>query len=149
MNKIIVFLFLFCGLSAAAQQRKFINPEGLNKPTGYTQVVVAGGTVYISGQVSVDTNGQVVGKGDLRAQVSKVYSNLKVCLAAAGVTFSDVIKMNTYVVNLKPEDVAVIREVRKEYLSEDNPPASTLVGVFALVNPDFLIEIEVIARTKQ
>lgn len=56
--------------------------------------------------------------------------------------------MNTYVVNYKPEDVTVIREVRKKYLSGESPPASTLVGVQALVNPDFFIEIEVIARLR-
>lgn len=152
-NKVTLLFFavqFFC-LTAIAQnqQRKFINPENLNKPTGYTHVVVAGGTVYISGQVSANEKGEVVGKGDLRAQVTRVFENLTSCLSAAGVTFTDVVKMNTYVVNLKPEDLAVIREVRKNYLSGENPPASTLVGVTALANPDYLIEIEVVARIKQ
>jgi enamine deaminase RidA (YjgF/YER057c/UK114 family) len=139
-----------CAFTARSQnqQRKFINPEGLSKPTGYTHVVVAGGTVYISGQVSINEKGEVVGKGDLRAQVTRVYENLSLCLKAVGLDFGDIVKMNTYVVNYKPEDVAVIREVRKNYLSGENPPASTLVGVTALVNPDFMIEIEAIARTK-
>ena len=64
-------------------------------------------------------------------------------------SFSDVVKMNTFVVNLKPEDLAIIREVRKNYLPAENPPASTLVGVTALANPDFLVEIEVIVTKKQ
>lgn len=146
----IVFSF-FC-LTTIAQEKKqekrFINPAGLSKPTSYTHVVIAGGTVYISGQVASNENGEVVGKGDLRAQATRVYENIQTCLKAAGVTFADVVKMNTYVVNYKPEDVAVIREVRKNYLSGENPPASTLVGVQALANPDFLIEIEVIARLR-
>ncbi len=130
-------------------QHKMINPPELSKPAGYSHVVVAGGTIYISGQVSVDLNGQVVGKGDLRMQVTRVYENLKLCLQSAGATFNDVVKMTTYVVNYKPEDIAVIREVRKNYLSGENPPASTLVGVQALVNPDFLIEIEATAKVSE
>jgi enamine deaminase RidA (YjgF/YER057c/UK114 family) len=131
------------------QPSRYTNPEGLSKPTGYTHVVLDGGTVYISGQVSVNEKGEVVGKGDLRAQVTRVYENLALCLKAAGLGFGDIVKMNTYVVNYKPVDVTVIREVRKNYLSGENPPASTLVGVTALVNPDFMIEIEAIARIRQ
>ena len=146
------FVLSFFCLTAIAQEKKqerrFINPEGLSKPTGYSHVVIAGGTVYISGQVSANEKGEVIGKGDLRAQATQVYENIQTCLKAAGVMFAEVVKMNTYVVNYKPEDVAVIREVRKKYLSGENPPASTLVGVQALVNPDFLIEIEVIARLR-
>jgi enamine deaminase RidA (YjgF/YER057c/UK114 family) len=86
-----------------------------------------------------------VGTGDFRAQVIQVFENLKTALTAAGATFNDVVKMNTYVVNYQPADVAVIREVRKNYLSPTHPPASTLVGVQALVNPDYRIEIEAVA----
>jgi enamine deaminase RidA (YjgF/YER057c/UK114 family) len=89
-----------------------------------------------------------VGKGDLKAQVARVYENLATCLKSAGVTFDDVVKMNTYVVNLKPEDLAIIREVRSTYLSKEHPPASTLIGVQALAGPDYLIEIEAIAIKK-
>lgn len=132
-----------------AQQKQFINPFPV-VPPGYTHVVAvsAGKTIYISGQVPVNDKGETVGAGDFRAQVVQVYENLKVALAAAGATFSDVVKMNTYVVNYQPADVVIIREVRKNYLSPTQPPASTLVGVQALVNPDFRIEIEAIAVVK-
>ena len=133
----------------ALAQNKFINPEGLNKPTSYSHVVVSGGTIYISGQVAANEKGEVVGKGDLRAQVTRVYENLALCLKSVDATFEDIVKMNTYVVNYKPEDVTIIREVRKNYLSPEHPPASTLVGVQALANPDYLIEIEVIVTKKQ
>ncbi|MBY0434620.1 MAG: RidA family protein [Cyclobacteriaceae bacterium] len=146
MHVILVFLFVITlATSANAQGQKVINPEALSKSSGYSHVVVVGNTIYISGQVPADATNAVVGKGDLRAQVTKVYENLKICLAAAGATFDDVVKMNTYVVNYKPEDVTIIREVRKNYLSKESPPASTLVGVQALVNPDFLVEIEAMA----
>jgi len=96
----------------------------------------------------VDSKGQTVGRDDFRAQVIQVYENLTRCLESAGVSFNDVVKMNTYVVNYKPEDVAVIREVRSKYLNMSQPPASTLVGVQSLVNPDYRIEIEAVAIKK-
>lgn len=147
-NGICASVLMLVSLTAQAQN-KFIQPEGLSKPTGYTHVVVSGGTVYISGQVSANEKGEVVGKGDLRTQTTQVYENLGKCLKSVDATFADIVKMNTYVVNLKPEDLAIVREVRRSYLNMENPPASTLVGVTALANPDFLIEIEVIVTKKQ
>ncbi len=146
MIKAVLILSLISGSLFA--QKKFVNPEGLLKPPGYTHVVIAGNTVYISGQVSADEKGVVIGKGDIRAQAEKVFSNLETCLHSAGLTFPDVVKINTFIVNLKPEDLAVVREVRKKYLPQENPPASTLVGVTALANPDFLLEIEAVAVKK-
>ncbi len=134
---------------SSSGQSKFIQPEGLTKPPGYTHVVVSGGTVYISGQVSANEKGEVMGKGDIRAQTIQVFENLARCLKAVDAGFGDIVKLNTFVVNLKPEDLAIIREVRKNYLSAEHPPASTLVGVTALANPDFLIEIEAVVSKKQ
>src|SRR4051812_36878707 len=101
--------------------------------------------ICISGQVSVNERGEVVGKGDLKRQTEQTYENLKSALAAAGATFRDVVKMNLYVDGLKPEHVPLLREVRSRYISAEQPPASTLVGVSALVGADWLIEIEVVA----
>lgn len=128
-------------------QKEFINPPALNPTNGFTHVVTATGgkAVYVSGQVSVNEKAEVVGKGDMRAQVERTFENLKVALAAAGATFKDVVKITYYVVDLKPEHVPHIREVRKKYLDATNPPASTLVGVAALVVPDWMVEIEVVA----
>ena len=128
-------------------QPQFLNPPTLCPTNGWTHVVThtAGKTIYVSGQVSVNERGEVIGKGDLRAQVVQTFENLKHGLAAAGATFRDVVKSNLYVVGLKPEHVAIIREVRSRHFDAQNPPASTLVGVEALVGPDWLIEIEVVA----
>lgn len=127
--------------------KQFINPPALNPTNGFTHVVTSTGgkTVHVSGQVSVNAKAEVVGKGDMRAQVEHTFENLKAALAAGGATFKDVVKITYYVVDLKPEHVPHIREVRKKYLDADNPPASTLVGVAALVVPDWMIEIEVVA----
>ena len=128
-------------------QKKFINPPALNPTNGFTHVVTAtaGTTIYVSGQVSVNEKAEVVGKGDFRAQVEHVFENLKTALAAAGATFRDVVKITYFVVDLKPEHVVHIREVRRKYLDAQNPPASSLVGVAALVVPEWLIEIELVA----
>lgn len=120
-------------------------PE-LPAPRGYNYVVSATGTtVYVAGQIAVGKDGNVVGVGDLRAQTVQVLENVKACLAAAGATFEDVVKLNTYVVNFKPDDLPIIRDVRNTYLSAANPPASTMVGVTALAIEGLLIEIEAVA----
>ncbi|HEV2523003.1 MAG TPA: RidA family protein [Candidatus Acidoferrales bacterium] len=136
--------------SKETTKMQFLNPEGLSKPNGYTQVVVAqpGKMVYVSGQVPLNAKGEVVGKGDFRAQVAQVMDNLKTALAAAGATMNDVVKVNYYVVNLKPENVSVIREVRSKYFSAEHPPAGTLVGVTSLVQEGYMIEIEAVAAVK-
>ena len=151
----VVMLLGACALAQTSGKQpaaggRFINPDGLSKPTGYTHVVIAnpGKLVYISGQVALNQKGEVVGKDDLRAQVTQVMENLKTALAAAGATPQDLIKVNYFVVNLKPEQLPIIREVRNKYFSADHPPASTLVGVTALAREDFLIEIEGVAIVK-
>jgi len=127
--------------------REYKNPPGLSTPRGYSHAVsVTGGrTVYIAGQVAYNTQGEVVGKGDLRAQARQAFENLRIALAAAGGSFKDLVKINTYVVGYKPDQLPILREVRAEMLKDLTPPASTLVGVQSLVNPDLLIEIEAIA----
>lgn len=136
-------------VSARAEEvnTKRINPDGLLKPRGYTQVVVTSGgrTVYISGQVAANAKGEIVGKGDLKAQTAQVFENLKVALSAAGAAPKDVVKATMYVVNFKTEDIPVIRDIRNTFFAGVEPPASTLVGVTALANPDWMIEIEMIA----
>jgi len=96
-------------------------------------------------KTSVNENGEVVGKGDIRAQTEQPFRNLQIALASAGATFRDVVKLSFFVVGLKPEYVPVIREIRSRYLAADQPPATTLVGVSALVGVDWLIEIEATA----
>ena len=134
-------------VKAGGVVREHKNPPGLSAPRGYSHAVsVSGGrTVYIAGQVAYNAQGDVVGKGDLRAQTRQAFENLRLALAAAGGSFKDLVKLNTYVVGYKPDQLPILREVRAEMLKDLPPPASTLVGVQALVNPDLLIEIEAVA----
>jgi enamine deaminase RidA (YjgF/YER057c/UK114 family) len=108
-------------------------------------MVRGGQMIYLSGQIALDPDRQLVGKEDLRAQIIQVFKNIQTALAAAGATFEDVLKLTYYIVDYKPEDRFVIREVRGQFLSSENPPASTLIGVQSLALPDLLIEIEAVA----
>jgi 2-iminobutanoate/2-iminopropanoate deaminase len=123
------------------------NPNTVASPVGtYSQAVRVESAdavwIYVSGQIAIDLEGNLVGPGDLRAQTRQVFENLKAILKAHGATFADVVKIGTYLTTLY--DLAGIREVRSEYLTSE-PPASTAVQVMALVVPDALIEIDLVA----
>ena len=126
---------------------EFFNPEKLCPTFGWTHVVATTGgkTVHISGQVGIDAAGKIVGP-DLLRQTEQAFENLRVALASAGATFTNVVNTRLYVVGLRPEHVPIIRQVRSRYVDASHPPASTLVGVSALVGPEWLIEIEATAH---
>ena len=123
---------------------RYINPDALSTPPGYTHVVeVKGGrTIYISGQVPLDKAGNVVGPTDFAAQATQVFDNLALALASVGATFDNVVKNNTYITNMAK--IQTLREIRSKYYGE-NAPASTLVEVSKLARSEFMIEIELIA----
>ena len=123
------------------------NPDTVAAPMGtYSQAVrVETGDavwIHVSGQIAIDREGSLVGPGDIRAQTRQVFENLKAILEANGATFADAVKIGTYLTTLY--DLAGMREVRSEYLTSE-PPASTAVQVVALVVPDALIEIDLVA----
>jgi reactive intermediate/imine deaminase len=123
------------------------NPDTVAAPMGtYSQAVrVETGDavwIHISGQIAIDREGNLVGPGDLRAQTRQVFDNLKAILEANGATFAEAVKIGTYLTTL--DDLAGMREVRSEYLTAE-PPASTAVQVVALVVPEALIEIDLVA----
>jgi reactive intermediate/imine deaminase len=124
---------------------RFINPNTLSAPPGYTHVVevTRGRTIYIAGQVALDASGNLVGKGDLAAQTHQVFKNLKCALESVGATFSNVVKLTYFATDLS--QLQTIREIRNQYLDMKNPPASTAVGVSRLAREEFLIEIEATA----
>lgn len=101
-----------------------------------------GQLLYISGQVARDIDGNVVGKGDMRTQARQVFQNLRQVLQAAGGDFKDLMKITTYITNI--EDFPALAEVRSAVF-QGELPASTLIVVKSLFNPDFLIEVEGVA----
>ena len=125
-------------------------PEGLNvrlsagQPS-YSHVVTVSGTgklVFIAGQLARDIDGNCVGKGDMRAQMEQTFANLDRCLKAAGATWADVVKTNTYVTDW--DAFQKCGDVRMRYFGVATP-TSTTVGVTSLAGPDFMIEIEAVA----
>jgi len=118
-------------------------PDGMPPTNGYSHVAIAHGeVVFISGQVPVDADGEVV-SADPSAQVEQVFTNLRTALAAAGLDFSHVVKLTYYLVDLA--DLAVVREVRDRFIDVERPPASSLIQVAGLVSPAFRVEIDAVA----
>jgi enamine deaminase RidA (YjgF/YER057c/UK114 family) len=124
---------------------QLMTPATMPKSVGYSQlaVVSSGKLVFIAGQVALDTSGALVGKDDVRAQVEQVFKNLKAAVESAGGTFQDIVKLNSYFLDLA--HLPAYREVRDVYIDVKNPPASTAVQVSKLFRPEFLIEIEAVA----
>jgi adhesin HecA-like repeat protein len=118
-------------------------------PMGYSHIaeVRGGRTLYLAGQLALDQDGQLVGRGDLRAQAKQVFENLRGRLAEAGASFNDVVKLNYYLTDAS--DLSAVRETRDRYVNAENPPASTLVVVKRLVAEEYLIEVEAIAVTNE
>jgi enamine deaminase RidA (YjgF/YER057c/UK114 family) len=127
---------------------RFSNPKTLAKPPGYSYVVEATGpsrTIYFAGQLGVDTDNKFVGAaGDFRAQCAQAFGNMTLALKGAGANWSDVVRINNFLVDIET-NMAAFREVRDRYLNSNAPPASTTIGVPALARPGGLFEIEAIA----
>lgn len=130
--------------SAAPQKpmKEFLNPEGVAKPNGWTQVVSSrqGRLIFVSGQGGASADGQM--PVDFASQAKNTFENIGRCLAAAGASFDDIVKMNYYLTDLA--NVAELRRIRTQYLNQSKPPASTMVQA-GLVVKDLLLEVEAIA----
>lgn len=124
---------------------KHINPDAIAPPRGYTHVVTAtsGKMAFISGQIAVDAEGNLVGEGDFAAQAEQVFENLQAALAVAGGDFTHVVKLGFFVTDFS--QVAAAREIRDRYVDTANPPASTAVQVSRLFMPELMIEVDAIA----
>ncbi len=125
--------------------RKELSPKSIPDPRPrYTQGILAEGKrlLFIAGQTGVDADNNVVGKGDVAAQTEQVLKNMKAVLDEAGASFADIVKITTYITDPRFRDG--LNPARLKYFG-DNPPASTLVVVSGLADPDYLVEIEAIA----
>jgi enamine deaminase RidA (YjgF/YER057c/UK114 family) len=124
---------------------RFTNPSTLPAPVGYSHVAEAGGgkTIYISGQVALDRNRELVGKDDLRLQTRQVFANLKTALASAGADFNHVVKLTYYLLDIS--QIQVIRAERDRFVNTQAPPASSAVEVRRLFRDDLLIEVDAVA----
>jgi enamine deaminase RidA (YjgF/YER057c/UK114 family) len=128
-------------------KHKFLNPDTIAKPIGYTHVVEAtapGRTIFISGQLGLDLDNKIVGSpGDFAAQAEQTFVNLKNALAAVGANFTHVVKFTSYFTDIS--HLGVFREVRDRFVDTAAPPASTAIAISTLARPGALIEVEAIA----
>jgi enamine deaminase RidA (YjgF/YER057c/UK114 family) len=126
--------------------REIIQPEGIFSPRGkypYEQVCKHGKHIYVAGQLAFDIDGNLVGRGDIAAQTRQVFKNLRGCLACAGATFGDVVKINVFSTDIDGH-LPLYAPIRAEFFENQNVPSS-YVQVPRLAHPDCLIEIEATA----
>ncbi len=135
-------LALLLASTANAQNIQRINPEGMTQPTAFTHLVKTGNLMFISGQTSVDSEWNIIGKGDMAAQVRQVLKNMKSVLASQGADFSNVVKVTIYTTDA--DEYQTTGDIRSEYFT-DGAPASTLVQIERLARPEFMVEIEAVA----
>jgi enamine deaminase RidA (YjgF/YER057c/UK114 family) len=119
--------------------------EFIHSGKGYSKAIVIKAhhtkTIYLSG---------LTGEGvDLASQTRSTYNHIKEELDSAGATLQDIVKTNTYIVNMDADKVTIFRGIRKEVLGEQSMPASTLIGVQSLADSDKLIEIEAVAVVRE
>jgi enamine deaminase RidA (YjgF/YER057c/UK114 family) len=146
LSRLVALLATFAIFPAAAETNvQFLNPEGLFKPSTFSQIAVARGDkiIFISGQTARDPTSKIVAVGDVRGQAEKVFANLRTAIESVGGSMGDIAKITTFVVNLHPDDRVWVGEMVKKHFPK--PPAHTLVGISALAAPELLIEIEAIA----
>jgi enamine deaminase RidA (YjgF/YER057c/UK114 family) len=123
-----------------------VNPEGLGPASGFSHATVAGGFVWLGGQIGSDSSGKVAEPGDIVAQYARAVRNLSVALRAVGSTPADTVKLTYYVTDLKAykDNLRAIGSAYREVFGR-HYPATTLVEVRSLFEPDALIEIDAVA----
>ena len=124
-------------------RKKVIAPKDLHRPFGYAHAIQVDDRIYISGQIPVDQEMNVVGKNDIVAQTERVYENLRKVIEEAGGSMNSIVMLNIYCTDLEAYDKKT-RHLRKKYFG-DYYPATTAVEVKRLYRPDFMIEVEAIA----
>ncbi len=119
------------------------NPSALSNPPGYSHVVKDGNTVYVAGQVARNSNGETIGVGDFNAQAEQVFRNVQAALESVGTNMSHLMKLNVFMTHR--EDFPAYRVIRPKFVPDGALPVSTLIFCSGLADPDFRIEVEVIA----
>ena len=125
--------------------KRAVNPWEWQNAAGFSQagrVDSAASIVFVSGQVSVSADGQLVGADDFEAQVRQTFENLRTVIDDAGATLASIVKLTVFLT-----DMSKLRDytrVKAEFFSGEQP-ASTAVGVTALARPELMVEVEAVA----
>jgi enamine deaminase RidA (YjgF/YER057c/UK114 family) len=141
----------FPNSAGGAGSVRYINPDSLNNNPAFTNVVVVEGnvkTVHIGGQDAINASGEIVGKGDIVAQIEQILANLRAALAVGGAGPEHIIKWNVYIVEGQSLQ-AGFTAFQNAWPQTPNPPAITGVFVSGLAHPDFLVEMDAVAVVPQ
>ena len=123
------------------------NRRALEKRVGYSQAVLAGDYLFISGCVSWDLEGNPLHAGDFSSQLVTVYADIDATLKAHGMAASNVVKETVYTCDM--DALVAANPQRLKYYERMTPPASTWIGITRLVHPDLLLEVEITAYKKR
>ena len=129
---------------------KHINPDGIYKHPAFTRVVTVKEPiklVFVAGQTPSDENYEPVAPGDYRAQYVNVMENLEIQLEAAGASWDDVVFKRIFVLDVDEFKQKTRGPDAPQFGDPEKPPPTTLVGVTRLADPDFLVEIDLLAIT--
>ncbi len=147
MKKVFLLIVLFFQLNAFGQRDSSLVQLLRPSDKGFSQVAkIDLGNCYmliVSGQLPLDKNGNLVGKGDLAKQTEQVFLNIQNCLAGEGGTMNDLIRLGVFITDIK--QVQAFRAARDKFINLIKPPTSSLVEVNELVVPDIMIEVEATA----
>lgn len=119
------------------------NRRDLEKPFGFSQAVVAGDFLFISGCVSWDMDGNPLHAGNWEKQIETVYADIDATLKAHGLDAGNIVKETVYCRDM--EGLIAANSKRMEYYQYSTPPASTWIEISRLVHPDLLLEVEITA----
>src|SRR5712691_8609064 len=133
-----------------AERPPNVNRAELTPARGYSHATVGGDTVWVGGQVGSDTTGRIVEPDDIVAQYGRAIQNVAVALRAAGFAPEDTVKLTYYVTDMKAyrENRSALGAAYRKFFRADYP-ASTLIEVQSLVDPNALVEIDAVAVRRQ
>ena len=124
-------------------ERQHITPSSMPSTAGFSQVVKAGNTIYIAGQVALTADRELVGAGDAEAQVRQTWRNIQSAVESVGGTLANVVKTTTFVTSI--DHISATRKVRADLFPDGNAPPGTIVEINRLSLPEAMVEIEAIA----
>lgn len=147
----IIGIFIFLSFDSFSQTDtsivKFKNPASVAAPKGYSHAAIIDlgncQMIVLSGEVPLDSKGNIVGQGDLGKQTEQVFKNIKNIISDLGGTMDNVVKLGVFLTDVS--QIQTFRNIRNRFINLKTPPTSTLVQVSKLFRDDVLIEVEATA----